>query len=114
MSKIHILNSDGNGKYNAILHVATPVGTNSIGFPWVKIASSFGTSTLSVGTNPGQITQIEYDSISAGSTIELRTTMLVESGGAGTASIDEMASKAISTELDNLGKRYKYYGYTQN
>lgn len=113
MSKIHILDAR-NWRYNVVLHTSTPSGNNSAGESWVDILVATGAQTsMTVGTGPGQITQTEADSITAGSVMEITSSILVESGGATPTSLDEMTDKIIQVEKQKLQLAYKYFGYTQ-
>ena len=74
MSKIHILDSNNNFSYKIVIHFPTPPGVNSVGLTWKACALSngdIGSTVLEVGTEPGNITQAEYDSIIAGDIIEV-------------------------------------------
>ena len=115
MSKIHIFNSDGNGKYNAVLHTPVPAGNNSAGIPWstVVINAGLAKTVLTVGNGAGQMTAVEKAEIDAGTTIELVAKLNVESGGATSASILALANTAISEFKSGFSAEYKYYGYTQ-
>lgn len=113
MSKIHILDAQ-NWTYNVVLHTSTPTGNNSAGKSWVDILIAIGIQTsMTVGTDPGQITQTEADAIAAGTTMEIAASILAESGGATPASLDDMTDRIIQVEKQKLQLQYKYYGYTQ-
>lgn len=113
MSKIHILDRQ-NWNYRVILHASTPAGNNSAGKAWAGILVAIGMqTTMAVGIGPGQIAQAEADAIAAGTTMEIATSILVESGGATQASLDDMVDRIIQVERQKLQAQYKYYGYTQ-
>ena len=116
MSKVHILTADNNKNYTIVVHTATPAGSNSAGFSWknVALASGIGgASKLTVGTAPGNIGTAESGSITAGNILEFRSSIPAESGGAGTASVNQMADEIINFNLGVLSNTLKYYGYTQ-
>lgn len=112
MSKLHVLDAHGR-HYTVVLHTDTPTGNNLAGKAWVNIQASLGTQTaMTIGTGPGQISQAEADSIAAGTILEIRESVLLESGGMSLDSINEMVDQIILTEKKKLQDRYDYYGYT--
>lgn len=118
MSKIHILKNN-NGRYQAILHFAVPVGNNSAGVTWKDciVNSGRNKTDMTEGVGAGQIPNAEKVNIIAGDMIEISMSLLVESGGTSgavlIAAITEMADTHINTGKNRLQKEYKYYGYTQ-
>lgn len=114
MSKIHILKGN-NKEYRAVLHFATPSGSNSAGKSWKDCAleGGIGATILPEGDGVGQITAVEKASIVAGDVIEISDSILVESGDASVASLNEMANKLIDSTKESMQIKYKYYGYTQ-
>lgn len=115
MSKIHVLEAAGDRQYKVIIHVPVPTGNNAVGMSWKSVllaSGKSGTSQLTVGTGPGQISSAENAQIVAGDVIELSTTILAESGGAGQASIDAMVDAAIAENTASIASQYKYYGHT--
>lgn len=113
MSKIHILEADTNGNYNVVLHTAVPIGDNSAGKSWKQClieSGKNGKTSLTVGTNPGNITQKEADTIATGDVIEIKTTFLVESGGKTNDSLDEMSDQLITDYKNRIKIELKYYG----
>jgi hypothetical protein len=115
MSKIHVLENN-NGQYKTVIHFTVPPGNNSAGKSWKDCALAGGegvTTVLTVGDLPGQITQAEHDDIVAGNVLEIICNILVESGGATSASLDKLADKEIAAKQGTLQQKYKYYGYEQ-
>lgn len=114
MSKIHILESDNNFGYKVAIHFPTPAGNNSIGVSWKSCAvqcGSIGTTALSVGTEPTNITQAEYDSIVSGDTVEIIKTVNVGVNPSNT-SVGSLVDICINEWNVNMAKTLKYYGYT--
>jgi len=114
MSKIHV-RTNINGKYAVTIHFNTPSGNNSAGNSWKDclVSDERNTTSMTEGSGVGQISITEMNSIIAGSKIEIVESLRVESGGATTASLDELADTAINAAKSSLQARYKYYGYTQ-
>ena len=113
MSKIHILESDGNFGYKIAIHFPTPTGNNTVGKSWkeCRLANGqVGPTILKVGTNPSNITQAEYDSIIAGDIVEIIETVLV--GVTPTnAAVDALADIRINAWQMKMAQVLKYYGY---
>ncbi len=116
MSKIHVLAADNNGNYNIVLHVAVPVGNNSVGVSWQTAGLNSGLTghtVMTVGTGAGQISSSENTSVLSGSVVEIVANIPAESGGATVASLNLIADIIITQVLANLAKQLKYFGYTQ-
>lgn len=115
MSAIHILDSDGNGNYRAVLHTATPGTNNSAGLSWsaVIVAAGLNTTVLTEGNGIGQITTTEKTAVTAGTTMEVVVSLPVESNAATGASIDALALAAVNAAKAALQTRYKYFGFTR-
>lgn len=114
MSKIHILESDGNFGYKIAIHFPTPAGNNAIGMSWKSCAvqnGSIGTTALSIGTEPANITQAEYDSIVSGDTVEIIKT--IDAGvNPSNISVEYLVDVCINEWNANMAKTLKYYGHT--
>lgn len=113
MSKIHILESDGNFGYRIAIHFPTPAGNNSVGKSWKQCTLSngqVGTTVLEVGTNPSNITQAEYDSIIAGDVIEIIETVLVGTTPTNEA-VNALADILINAWQTKMSQILKYYGH---
>ncbi len=112
MSKIHVLEAE-NYSYRIAVHFATPTGNNTIGLSWKACAlanGDIGSTQLSVGTDPGDITQTEYDSIIAGNTIEI--IRFIEVGLSPTNTMVEyIADIKISEFNSKMTNVLKYYGH---
>ena len=116
MSKIHILESNNAFGYKVAIHFATPIGNNSVGKSWKSCAFSagnIGSTVLSVGTEPGNITQTEYDSIIAGDTVEC-----IETISPGLNPTDAAVESSIDIYIVDwkacMSRVLKYYGHTIN
>jgi hypothetical protein len=113
MSKIHILNSNNNQSYTVAIHFATPAGNNSVGYSWKACGLNcdlIGSTILEVGIEPGDITQIEYDSIIAGDTIEIIET--ISPGIDPTnAAVESLCDILISMSNADMARILKYYGH---
>ncbi len=116
MSKIHVLTSDTSGNYQIIIHTNTPAGNNSAGISWKTAGLNsrlIGTTSMTVGTSPGQISSTEQSQIVAGTVFEIITNIPAESGGTTPESLNQMSDQIISQRLTDLAKQLKYFGYTQ-
>lgn len=113
MSKIHILESDGNFGYKIAIHFSIPAGNNSVGMSWKECGLSngqLGTTILEVGTTPSNITQAEYDSIIAGDIVEIIETVKV--GVTPTnAAVNALADIRINAWQTRMVQVLKYYGH---
>ena len=114
MAKIHILESDNNFGYEVAIHFPTPTGNNAIGVSWKSCAiqnGSIGMTALSVGTEPANITQAEYDSILSGDTVEIIKT--IDAGiNPSNISVEHLVDICISEWETSMVKTLKYYGHT--
>jgi hypothetical protein len=112
--KIHILESDNDNSYKVAIHFATPAGNNEVGLSWKDcgLASGItGSTSLEVGTAPGNITQAEYDSITAGDTIEI-----IRSINPGldpsNATVVDACNICIGEYEADMARILRYYGHT--
>ena len=113
MAKIHILESDNNFGYKVAIHFPTPAGSNAIGVSWKSCAiqsGSIGTTVLSIGTEPANITQAEYDSILSGDTVEIIKTVNVGVNPSNT-SVEHLVDICITEWETSMAKTLKYYGH---
>lgn len=112
MSKIHVL-SAYNYFYKIAIHFSTPTGNNTVGLSWKACALSsgdIGSTQLSIGTAPGEITQTEYDSIVGGDTIELIKFIKVGSSPTNTM-VENIADILINEFNSNIVVKLKYFGH---
>lgn len=113
MSKIHILESDNGWSYNVAIHFATPAGNNSAGYSWKACgleSELTGTTSMEIGSGPGNITQTEHDSIIAGDTIEIIET--ISPGLEPTnAAVEALCDILISMSNADMARILKYYGH---
>lgn len=114
MPKIHVLESNNGFAYKIAIHFDVPVGTNEIGLTWKAcgLASNMtGSTVLTVGTEPGNITQAEHDSIVAGDTIEI--VEIIQPGLDPTnGGVEALADIRIDEWEADMGRILKYYGHT--
>ena len=114
MSKIHILESNNAFGYKVAIHFPTPIGSNSVGKSWKSCALStgnIGSTVLSLGTKPGDITQSEYDSIIAGDIVECIETISPGLNPAN-ATIESLVDIYILDWKAYMSRVLKYYGHT--
>ena len=113
MSKIHIVEEMRDRYLQLIADFATPTGNNSVGYSWKAcgLASGIsGTTELSIGTDPGNITQTEYDNIIAGDTIEI--IRLIQPGMNPTNDeVKTLVDIQITNWNADTSKVLKYYGH---
>jgi hypothetical protein len=113
MSKIHILESNNAFGYKVAIHFPTPIGNNSVGNSWKSCALSagnIGSTVLSVGTEPGNITPAEYDSIIAGDTVECIETICPGLNPAN-AAVEHLVDMYIVDWKAYMSRVLKYYGH---
>lgn len=113
MSKVHILESNNAFSYKVGIHFPTPTGNNAIGKSWKSCAlsaRSIGSTVLSVGTEPGNITQAEYDSIIAGDTIEI-IKMINPGLDPSNADVEAVCDILIYTYQEDMARVLRYYGH---
>lgn len=124
MSDIHVLAGDGRGKFSVVMHFAVPDANNSAGGGGVSwrtalINSGIGGSTsMTIGDGPAQITQAEADLIAAGELYEHRANFPLESAGTVPAS-QQAALRALcvrkkAATIADLQRRLKYFGHTES
>ena len=112
--KIYILESDNDNSYKVAIHFATPSGNNSVGKSWkgcALTAGMIGTTALEVGTEPGNISQAEHDSIITGDTIEIIRSINPGLAPAN-ATVVEACETCISEYQADMARILKYYGHT--
>jgi len=113
MSKIHILESDNSNIYKVAIHFAISTGNNSVGYSWKACgleSGLTGTTVMEVGTEPGNVTQAEYDSIIAGDTVEIIKS--INPGLSPTdAAVEELCDIEIATWNADASRILKYYGH---
>lgn len=116
MSTVHVLEQN-NGEFRCVLHFAVPAGNNSAGLTWkaVGLASGrTGTTRLTEGTGPGQITTSEKAQVVSGDVVEFESMLRAESGGLTGAllgaTVDAMATAAIAAYQAEFARTFKWYG----
>ena len=112
MAKIHVLEGS-DYQYKIVAHFPVPEGNNSVENSWKSclLASYPPAPVLTVGTGPGNITQVEYDDIMAGDVLEIVRT--IAPGTTPTnAAVIKLADKYIAEYLSSLANILKYYGHT--
>lgn len=119
MAKIHVLRGSSAGDaYTVVVHIATPVGNNSAGVPWIDAIKNTGknVSVMTVGTGAGQITQAELDQIIAGTLIE--GTFRWGDNQTFTnpqrlSNLDANATRLTNELLAALSNELKFFGFTR-
>lgn len=110
--KIIVLKQD-NRRYKVAIHFTTPAGNNSVGNSWKDCALAagiIGTTILEVGTAPGEITQVEHDAITAGTTVEI-VKVIAPGSNPTNASVLALCNTLISEWQAGVGDTLKYYGH---
>jgi len=118
MARIHILEGSGQNVYTVVVHGAVPAGNNVAGFPWSDCINNSGhnTTSMTVGTGPGQITNAEQNQIAAGTLVE--GVAQWQNDPAWTqaeraANLDLMATRLIADLLADLQTRLRVWGLTR-
>jgi len=119
MADIHVLSGNGLGKWTLVFHFAMPDQDNNvtINYRTALINSGLGgTSTMTEGEGPGQITSAELAQIQAGELYEYSTSFPAESGATNNTelltSIRAVYACDLSAVIARLQKQLRYYGYT--
>ncbi len=113
MADIHVMSNVGYSRYRCVLHDSVPSGNNRAGFPWKDVllnAGVTGTSSMTVGTGAGQITQMEYDSVVAGDLLELVTTLNSQGAADPTSVLTKNAVRAMDEYRESLKRRLDDFG----
>jgi hypothetical protein len=82
MSTLHILEADAQGNYRVAIHTPVPVGNNAAGLAWKTVALAAGrtgTTVLTEGTGPGQVSVAEKATIVSGDVAEIVTMLPIDS-----------------------------------
>ena len=82
MSALHILEADTAGNYRVAIHTAVPAGNNTAGVKWkaaALAAGRTGTTELTEGTGPGQISTAEKAAILSGDVAEIVVRIPIDS-----------------------------------
>ena len=111
--KIFILESDNANSYKVAIHFATPTGNNSVGNSWKAGAlgsKMIGTTTLEVGSEPGNISQAEHDSIISGDTIEIIRSINPGLDPSNAAVVDA-CNICVGEYQANMARILRYYGH---
>lgn len=119
MSNLHILARSSIDSAQAAMHFPVPAGNNAAGFSWKSVflaAGRSGTSALTEGTGPGQITTAEKATVTAGDTLELIERIEVSNSGSGAqrlAALDEIYTKRTTDQIARMQEEFRYYGLTR-
>lgn len=112
----YVLDGDGNGAFQLVVHYLTPNGNNAAGTPWSTaiVNSGRNVTVLPIGAGPGQILQADHDAIAAGTMIEV----IGAFGGLGPiaqapAALNALAATLIATDKARLQGLLNFYGFTQ-
>lgn len=112
--KIFILESDNDNSYKVAIHFTTPAGNNSVGKSYKACAlgsKMIGTTVLEVGTEPGNISQAEHDSIIAGDAIEIIRSITPGLDPSNTDVVDA-CNICVGEYQADMARILKYYGHT--
>ena len=119
MADIHVLSGDGIDDWNLIFHFTVPNVNNNVGinFRTAIVNSGLGgTSTMTEGDGPGQITSAELAQIQAGILYEYSTPFPAESGATNNTQLLAaiQAAYAIHHEIvmDRVENTLRYFGFT--
>ena len=116
MAKIHIMEQSGSDDFRVLLHFPVPSGSNSAAKTWKSVmlaCGRTGSTSMTEGTGPSQITTAEKATVVSGDTFELQTSIrAMSSGGTSQAVIDGMADILINECKAELARTYKWYGLT--
>lgn len=119
MADIHVLAGDGLRHWTLAFHFAVPDQNNNINVSYrtALINSGIGgTSQMTEGPGPGQVTAAELALIEAGELYEFSLSFLAESGATNNAellaAIRDQYAKCEIPVLDRLRKQLRYYGFT--
>ena len=116
--KIHVLTIE-RGRGRLVFHIPIPAAINSAGFPYrdaLVASGKGGTSQLTEGTGPGQITTAELTQIQAGEVLEVPHTIRVystSSGGLG-AYLDSEWVRIQGITQAQLAEELEWYGLTRD
>ena len=118
MSDIHILTGDGRGEWTVVCHYPIADVTNqvSVSYRTALVNSGLGgTSALTEGTGPGQISTAELAQVAAGELYEHRFSFPAESGATNNAELLAAVRAEYARHQDRvvvgLQKRLRYYGW---
>ena len=117
MSAYHALEQTG-FRLRIVHHFATPSGNNSAGVTWKAAALAAGlsgTTRLTEGTGPGQISTTEKAQVTAGDVLEIEFTVdlsLTLTGAQVLAAVQEVGTTEEAGWLARTQAQLKYYGGT--
>lgn len=117
MARLHIREQVGLNLYSVVVHSPAPAGNNSAAVPWATVIQNSGTAStsLTIGNGPGQITQAEANQVANGSVIETQFQWGDDPAWTApqrTADLETRAQQAIAEAVDNLQRRFKWFGFT--
>ncbi len=121
MSDIHVLENNGANGWRVVLHIPIPNTNNdaSINYRTALVNSGLGgSSILSEGTGPGQITAAELASITSGALYEVVQIVLLETGGVSAPNRRSMIRSEYIRAKDAaealIQQKLRYFGYTES
>lgn len=119
MSDIHVLVGDGLSRWTLIFHFAVPDVNNVAGFNYRTVllnSGQGGNTSMTEGTEAGQIAAAEKAQIEAGELYEHRVSALIESGATDnterTTLMQQLYAYTETSEIDRLKAELRYYGLT--
>ena len=110
---IIILESDNDNSYKVAIHFTTPSGNNTVGMSWKSCAigsKRIGTTILEVGSEPGNISHAEHDSIISGDTIEIIRSINPGLDPSNAAVVDA-CNVCVAEYQADMARILKYYGH---
>lgn len=123
MSDMHVVRGSVDGKsWDVVMHFTTPGGNNSVAVPWATALVNSGVaqpSNLPDGDGTqGTIDATEKAAVLAGTVVEHRVTLLLETGGTTNAELRATlrayyTSQKASVQAE-LQKQLRYFGHTES
>lgn len=114
MSKVHVLKSDNMTETTVVIHTPIPENHNLVGFTlqFCAIACGItGSTILSVGDGPGDITQEEHNQIVEGAVVEL-VRKINPGDSPSNESVEELVDISILEFITQMTSNLRYYGHT--
>ncbi len=108
MSLVHVMEGT-----RCVLHGSVPDGKNSVNVPWKAAflaAGVSGSTAMTVGTEPGQITETEAAAIKAGDLFEMSAELPLSSCGHVQKAIKQMARTCLADRVKAEQARLAWFG----
>lgn len=117
MADMHVLSGDGLHRWTLVMHFPVPDIDNNVAVNYrtALVNSGLGGTSMTEGTEPGQITTAEKALIDAGEMYEHSIQFLAESGASTLPKVLADARQAYVREQTRvtakLQKQLRYYGF---